>query len=61
MRDVQQALTGAAYDPGPIDAIMGPRTKSALRKDIAVPPPQVPRPADRALTPFGVSEPREAR
>ena len=40
VREVQQALLAAGYDPGPIDGIMGPRTKSALRKYIAVPPPQ---------------------
>ena len=61
VRQVQQALVAAGYDPGPIDGIMGPRTKSALRKYIAVPPPQVPSPADRALAPFKVSEPREAQ
>jgi len=61
VREVQQALVAAGYDPGPIDGIMGPRTKSALRKYIAVPPPQVPSPADRARAPFMGSEPGEAR
>jgi len=61
VREVQQALVAAGYDPGPIDGIMGPRTKSALRKYIAVPPPQVPSPAERALAPFRGSEPPEAR
>ena len=31
VREVQQALSNAGYDPGPIDGIFGPRTKSALR------------------------------
>ena len=61
MREVQLALSAAGYDPGPIDGIMGPRTKSALRKYIAVPPPQVPSPADGALAPFRGNEAREAR
>jgi hypothetical protein len=61
VQEVQQALVAAGYDPGPIDGIMGPSTKSALRKYIAVPPPQVPSPADRALAPFRRSEPGEAR
>lgn len=60
VREVQQALVAAGYDPGPIDGIMGPRTKSALRKYIAVPPPQVPRPADRALAPFRANQRRES-
>ena len=53
VREVQQALLDAGFDPGPIDGVMGPRTKAALRKYIAVPPPQVPRPADRVLAPSG--------
>lgn len=59
VREVQRALTVAGYDPGPIDGIMGPRTKSAVRKYIAVPPPQVPNPSDQALAPFRVSDRRE--
>jgi len=59
VRDVQRALVTAGYDPGPIDGIMGPRTKSAIRKYIAVPPPQVPSPADRALAPSRGTEPRQ--
>jgi hypothetical protein len=61
VREVQQALLAAGYDPGPIDGIMGPRTKSALRKYIAVPPPQIPSPADRALAPFRANERRESQ
>ena len=60
VREVQQALVDAGYDPGPIDGIMGPRTKSALRKYIAVPPPQVPSPADRALAPLRATQRRES-
>ncbi len=61
VREVQQALRDAGYDPGPIDGIMGPRTRSALRTYIAVPPPQVPNPADQALAPFRGTEPLETR
>ena len=61
VREMQEALAAAGYDPGPIDGIMGPRTKSALRKYIAVPPPQVPSPADRALEPFRGGERREGQ
>jgi hypothetical protein len=61
VREVQQALAAAGYDPGPIDGIMGPRTKSALLKYIAVPPPQIPSPADRTLAPFRANERRESQ
>jgi Putative peptidoglycan binding domain len=61
VREVQQALAAAGFDPGPIDGIMGPLTKAALRKYIAVPPPQVPSPADRALAPFRGNEPRQGQ
>ena len=61
VREVQQALSAAGYDPGPIDGIMGPRTKAALRKYIAVPPPQVPSPADRTLAPFRANERRDGQ
>jgi len=61
VREVQQALLEAGYDPGPIDGIMGPRTKAALRKYIAVPPPQVPSPAHRTLAPFRGTEPRQGQ
>ena len=52
VRELQEALTKAGYDPGPIDGIFGPRTKAALRKYVAVPPPQVPSPADKTITQF---------
>jgi hypothetical protein len=61
VREVQQALLDAGYDPGPIDGVMGPRTKAALRKYIAVPPPKVPRPADRVLAPLRENERREGQ
>ena len=61
VREVQQALLDAGYDPGPIDGVMGPRTKAALRKYIAVPPPPVPRPADRTLAPLRANERRESQ
>jgi hypothetical protein len=61
VREVQRALAAAGFDPGPIDGIMGPRTKLALRKYIAVPPPQVPSPADLALAPFRANERREGQ
>jgi len=61
VREVQQALAAAGFDPGPIDGIMGPRTKAALRKYIAVPPPQVPSAADRTLAPFRGAEPRQGQ
>ena len=59
VREVQQALADAGYDPGPIDGIFGPRTKSALRKYIAVPPPQVPKPGDEVITRFNRGELRQ--
>ena len=59
VRDLQQALTNAGYDPGPIDGIFGPRAKSALRKYIAVAPPKVPSPADQVIERFKASERRE--
>jgi hypothetical protein len=52
VRELQEALTKAGYDPGPIDGKFGPRTKAALRKYVAVPPPQVPSPADKAISQF---------
>lgn len=60
MREVQLALLAAGYDPGPIDGIMGPRTKAALRQYIAVPPPQVPSAVERAREPNRVIEQGEA-
>jgi len=59
VREVQEALQKSGYDPGPIDGIMGPRTKAALRNYIAVPPPQEPTPADLVIARFR-TERREA-
>ena len=59
VREVQEALQKSGYDPGPIDGIMGPRTKAALRNYIAVPPPKEPTPADLVIARFR-TERREA-
>lgn len=59
VREVQQALLNAGYDPGPLDGILGPRTKSALRKYIAVPPPQVPADVDQGIGRLRVDERHE--
>jgi peptidoglycan hydrolase-like protein with peptidoglycan-binding domain len=32
VKNVQQALKDKGYDPGPVDGIMGPQTRSALKK-----------------------------
>lgn len=61
VKDVQQSLLAAGYDPGPVDGIMGPRTKAALRQYIAVPPPQVPDKPNWTLAPSPVSQPRESQ
>jgi len=52
VRELQEALQKSGYDPGPVDGIMGPRTKAALRKYVAVPPPQSPTPADQVIARF---------
>jgi hypothetical protein len=52
VRELQQALVKSGYDPGPVDGIMGPRTKAALRKYMSVPPPQVPTQADEVIRRF---------
>ena len=52
VRELQEALQKSGYDPGPVDGIMGPRTKAALRNYIAVPPPQSPTPADQVIARF---------
>jgi len=52
VRELQQALQQSGYDPGPVDGIMGPRTKAALRNYVAVPPPQAPSPADQTIARF---------
>ena len=59
VRELQQALTQAGYDPGPIDGKFGPRTKAALRKYVAVPPPQVPSPPDKVISQFRANETRQ--
>lgn len=58
VREVQEALKQSGYDPGPLDGIMGPRTKAALRRYIAVPPPKAPSAADEVIARFR-SERRE--
>lgn len=60
VREVQRALSSAGYDPGPIDGIFGPRTKAALRKYIAVPPPKAPSPAHQLITRFSENERRQS-
>jgi putative peptidoglycan binding protein len=52
VRELQQALAKSGYDPGPVDGIMGPRTKAALRKYMSVPPPTVPTQADEMIRRF---------
>jgi peptidoglycan hydrolase-like protein with peptidoglycan-binding domain len=52
VRELQEALAKSGYDPGPVDGIMGPRTKEALRKYMAVPPPKEPSISDQVITRF---------
>ena len=52
IREVQKALREAGHDPGPIDGILGPRTKAALRQYAAAPPPQALTPAQQIITQF---------
>jgi peptidoglycan hydrolase-like protein with peptidoglycan-binding domain len=59
VRELQQALASAGYDPGPIDGIFGPRTKAALRKYIAVPSPQAPSGADQTIARFRAGDRHE--
>ena len=61
VREVQLVLLAAGHDPGPIDGIMGPRTKSALRRYIAVPPPLGPSRPEWSLAPSRDREPLEAQ
>ena len=61
VRELQRALVKAGHDPGPIDGIFGPRTKAALQKYVAVPPPQVPSPADKTIAQFRTGEPRQGQ
>ena len=53
IRELQKALLETGNDPGPIDGILGPRTKAALRRYSSVPPPQVPTPAQQIIAQFG--------
>jgi peptidoglycan hydrolase-like protein with peptidoglycan-binding domain len=61
VRELQQALAKAGYDPGPIDGIFGPQTKAALRKYVAVPPPKVPSPEDKTIAQFRTGEQRQGQ
>jgi len=56
VRELQQALADRGYDPGPLDGVMGTRTRAALRKYVAVPPPQVPAPADEIIKRFRAND-----
>ncbi len=42
VRELQRALVETGHDPGPIDGILGPRTRAALRSYLAAPPPRTP-------------------
>lgn len=61
VRLLQEALAKSGYDPGPVDGIFGPRTKAALQKYIAVPPPQVPSAADKTIAQFRTGDPRQGQ
>ena len=56
VRELQQALADRGHDPGPVDGVMGTRTRAALRKYAAVPPPQAPTPADEIIKRFRTNE-----
>jgi peptidoglycan hydrolase-like protein with peptidoglycan-binding domain len=56
VQELQQALADRGYDPGPVDGVMGTRTRAALRKYAAVPPPQAPTPADETIKRFRTNE-----
>jgi hypothetical protein len=56
VRELQQALAERGYDPGPVDGVMGTQTRTALRKYVAVPPPQAPSPADEVIKRFKATE-----
>jgi peptidoglycan hydrolase-like protein with peptidoglycan-binding domain len=60
VRELQQALAERGYDPGPVDGVMGTQTKTALRKYVAVPPPQVPTRADEIIKRFRSNEPQQS-
>ena len=52
IREVQKSLLEAGHDPGPIDGILGPRTKAALRQYASAPPPQALTPAQQIIAQF---------
>lgn len=52
IREVQKALVETGHNPGPIDGVLGPRTKTALRQYASVPPPQVPTAAQAIIARF---------
>jgi peptidoglycan hydrolase-like protein with peptidoglycan-binding domain len=56
VRELQAALADRGFDPGPADGVMGVRTRAALRKYVAVSPPQVPTPADEIIKRFRGNE-----
>ncbi len=56
VQELQRALADRGYDPGPVDGVMGTRTRAALRKYAAVPPPQAPAPADEIIKRFRANE-----
>jgi peptidoglycan hydrolase-like protein with peptidoglycan-binding domain len=60
VQELQQALADRGYDPGPVDGVMGTRTRAALRKYAAVPPPQAPTPADETIKRFRTNERRQS-
>jgi len=53
VRELQKALLETGNDPGPIDGILGPRTKAALRKYASAPPPAALTPAQQIIAQFG--------
>jgi peptidoglycan hydrolase-like protein with peptidoglycan-binding domain len=57
---VQQALVIAGYDLGPIDGVMGPRTRAAIRQAVAAPAPHAPSPADTQTVRLGANTGIEA-
>jgi len=52
IREVQKALLESGHDPGPIDGLLGPRTKAALRRYASAPPPPVPTAAQQIIAQF---------
>jgi len=60
VREVQQALTTAGYDLGPIDGVMGPRTRAAIRLAAAAPAPHAPSLADTRTVRPGANTRTEA-